>query len=81
MNPSSTVVVVAPLTVALHPATTGFGIVVVVVGEASVESGGADAFELSVDTAMTPVMVNRAVVNFFADMTTPMRGCSSGNQR
>ena len=81
MNASSTVVEVAPLTVLLHPATTGVGMVVVVVGVASVDSGGADAFELSVDTAMTPVMVNRAVVNFFADMTAPMRGGSSGNQR
>ena len=81
MNASSTVVEVAPLTVVAHPATTGVAIVVVVVVVAPVESGGADAFELSVDTAMTPVTASRAVANFFADMTSPIRGGSSGNQR
>jgi hypothetical protein len=67
------VVEVAPVTAVLQPATTGVGMVVVVVVDvvvvASVALGGAEAFVLSVVTAMTPVTANRAVVNFFADMT------------
>ena len=68
MNASSIVVDVAPLTVVAQPATTGVAIVVVVVVVAPVESGGADAFELSDETVMMPAMVNRAVVNFFVDI-------------
>lgn len=67
MNASSTVVDVAPLTVVAQPATTGVAIVVVVVE--SVELGGADALELRVVAVTTPAMANRAVVNFFTDMT------------
>ena len=79
MNASSTVVEVAPLTVVAQPATTGVATVVVVVE--SVELGGAEALVLSDETVITPAIANRAVVNFFADMTAPMRGGSSGNQR
>jgi hypothetical protein len=67
INASSTVVDVAPLTVVAQPATTGVAIVVVVVG--SVETGGADALVPSAETVITPVMANRAVVNFLDDMT------------
>jgi hypothetical protein len=42
-------------------------IVVVVVG--SVETGGADALVPSAETVITPVMANRAAVNFLDDMT------------
>ena len=49
---------------------------VLVVVVAPVESGGADAFELSVVAVMTPAMANRAVVNFFADMTCSLGGVS-----
>jgi hypothetical protein len=61
------VVEVAPETAVLQPATTGVAIVVVVVG--SVETGGADALVPSAETVITPVMANRAVVNFLDDMT------------
>jgi len=67
MKFSSTVVEVAPETVLAQPATTGVGIVVVVV-VALEELGGAEAFVLSVVAVITTVMANRAVVNFFADM-------------
>jgi hypothetical protein len=67
------VVEVAPVTAVLQPATTGVGMVVVVVVDvvvvASVELGGAEAFVLSVVAVITTVTANRAVVNFFADMT------------
>jgi hypothetical protein len=69
MNVSSTVVDVAPLTVVAQPATTGVAIVVVVVVVASVELGGAEALVLSDETVITPAIANRAVVNFFDDMT------------
>jgi hypothetical protein len=67
MNVSSTVVEVAPETAVLQPATTGVAIVVVVVE--SVELGGAEALVLSDETVITPAIANRAVVNFFDDMT------------
>jgi hypothetical protein len=35
----------------------------------SVETGGADALVPSAETVITPVMANRAVVNFLDDMT------------
>ena len=66
MNLSSTVVLVAPETVVAQPATTGVGVVV-----ASVLTGGTAALVLSVVTAMTPVTMNRAVTNFFADIHMP----------
>jgi hypothetical protein len=61
------VVEVAPLTVVAQPATTGVAIDVVVVE--SVELGGAEALVLSDETVITPAIANRAVVNFFDDMT------------
>jgi hypothetical protein len=61
---SSIVVEVAPLTVVLHPATTGVAIVVVV--ESVVVS--AEAFELSIVAATTTVIANMAALNFFVDM-------------
>jgi hypothetical protein len=70
MNASSTVVEVAPLTVVAQPATTGVAIVVVVVE--SVELGGAEALVLSDETVITPAIANRAVVNFFDDMTSSL---------
>ena len=70
MNVSSTMVVVVADTAVSQPATTGVGMVVVV---ASVLTGGTAALVLRVVTAMTPATMNRAVVNFFADMTCSRR--------
>ena len=67
MKASLTVVEVAPLTVVAQPATTGVGVVVVVVESGELVS--AEAFEPIVVVVITAVKANTAVVNFFTDMT------------
>jgi hypothetical protein len=77
------VVVVAPVTVVLQPATTGVATVVVVVVVTSVEVGGAEAFVLSVVAVIRTVTANMDVVNLFADMTSSLNevipAVTSGN--